>query len=234
MQGISNLTLKVGGKIYSDQAATQAFLDLGVDGIRAFAWQIGSAAAADQVKKGNEISGIFVDGRASRGPDEMKRNIVWEFSVSNSQLTKAVKEALEMLRQLSFSFARNPEGDIADSWHIYINEKKASINDLDNVVAGKDDVRITSDKVYARFLEKGYWASGTTKALKRQSRRGVKALSQGRQFRKNLSVTNEVVRSLKPKYKAIGISNVWYDSNPTRGPQGRWPAIVFNLRKRAL
>lgn len=234
MQGISNLTLKVDGKIYADAAVTQAFLDLGVDGIRALAWQVGSQAADDQVKKGNEISGIFVDGRSARSPDEMKRNIVWEFTVGNSQLTKAVQEALSMVRQLSYSFARSPEGQMADSWHVYINERKASINDLENVVAGKDDVRITSDKVYARFLEKGYWASGTTKALKRQSRRGVKALSQGRQFRKNLSVTNEVVRSLKPKYKAVSISNVWYDRNPNSGPQGRWPAIVFNIRKRAL
>lgn len=234
MQGISDLTLKVDGKIYADAAVTQAFLDLGVDGIRAFAWQVGSQAADDQVRKGNEISGIFVDGRPARAPDEMKRNIVWEFSVSNSQLSKAVQEALSMVRQLSYSFARTPEGHMADSWHIYINERKASLNDLENVVAGKDDVRITSDKVYARFLEKGYWASGTTKALRRQGRRGVKALSNGRQFRKNLSVTNEVVRSLKSKYRAVGISNVWYDRNPNSGPQGRWPAIVFNLRKRAL
>jgi hypothetical protein len=234
MQGISNLTLRVGGKVYADAAVTQGFLDLGVDGIRAFAWQVGSDAAADQVSKGNEISGIFVDGRPSRSPDEMKRNIVWEFTVGNSQLTKAVQEALNMVRQLSYSFARTPEGHIAQSWNVYINERKATIKDLENVIPGKDDVRITSDKVYARFLEAGYWASGTTKALRRQGRRGVKALSEGRKFRKNLSVTNEVVRSLKPKYKAISISNVWYDRNPTSGPQGRWPAIVFNIRKRSL
>jgi hypothetical protein len=229
----ASLELRVGGRYYADAAIPQAFLDSGVTGIRAFAWEIGSAEAADQVRKGNEIAGIFVDGVRSRGPDQMKRDIVWEFSLGNAQLVKAVQEALGMLKELSRTYAAISTGRMSESWNVYINGKKSSIAALDDVVPGKDDVRVTSDLAYARFLEAGYW-TGSSGALKRESKRGVRALSRGKQFRASLSVTHDVARKLRGKYRAVGISDLWFDQNPGGGPRGRWPAITFNKRKRAL
>lgn len=229
----ATLEMRTGGRVLTGSQIPQAFLDLGQDGIRAYAFAVGKQAADVQVAKGNEIAGIFVDGYKNRSPEQMKRDIVWEFSIGNSQLVKAVREALELCRQLSNEYAGVSKGGMANSWSVYINGKQSTPSELENVVPGKDDVRVTSDMAYARFLEAGYW-TGSTKVLKRESKRGVKALNRGKVFRKHISVTDEVANRLRRKFKAVNISDVWYDKNPTNGIQGRWPAIVFNKRKRVL
>lgn len=235
----ANLELRVGNKYYHDSNVPQAFLDIGVDGIRAFAWAVGSEAAADQVRKGNEISGIFVDGYRSRAPSDMKRDIVWEFSVGNSQLSQAVREGLELCRMLSNAWGLNRTGGMAMSWGIYIDGKLSVPDELEKVQPGKQDVRITSNLAYARFLEVGHW-TGNAKVIKRELKRGIRTLNKGKAFRSNLSITDEVARRLKKKYKSIAISDKWYDdgNNPFEftkaNPNKRWPAIVFNKRKRVL
>jgi hypothetical protein len=234
----ATLELKIGGRSFTGAAIPEAFLAHGTKGVRAFAWDVGSAEAADQVSKGNEISGIFVDGYKGRAPDQMKRNIVWEFTIGNSQLVKAAREALDLARKYSLGFARESKGNMANSWAIYIDGKPATPDALANVTPGKEDVRITTHMAYARFLEAGYWAAGTPKVLKRELKRGIKQVSQGKAFRRNISVTDQVVRDLKNKYKAINISDVWYETAPngikTAAPNARWPAIVLNRRKRTL
>ena len=235
----ATLELTVGGRTYSDSAIPEAFFASGIKGIQALAWQVGSAEAADQVSKGNEISGIFVDGYRGRAPSEMKRNIVWEFTIGNSQIIKAAREALDLCRKYSLGFARETiTGNMANSWAIYIDGKPATPDSLEKVTPGKEDVRITTHMAYARFLEAGHWGSGTTKVLKREAKRGVRQLSQGKAFRRHISVTDQVVRDLKGKYKAINISDVWYETAPngiaTAAPNARWPAIVLNRRKRTL
>lgn len=235
----ATLELTVGGRTYSDSAISEGFYANGVKGIQALAWEVGSAEAAKQVAKGNQIAGIFVDGYRGRAPSEMKRNIVWEFTIGNSQMVKAAREALELARKYSLGFARETKtGNMANSWAIYIDGKASTPDALENVTPGKEDVRITTHMAYARFLEAGYWASGTTKVLKREAKRGVKQLSRGQAFRRHIAVTDQVVRDLKGKYKAINISDVWYETAPSgikpAGPNKRWPAIVLNRRKRTL
>lgn len=233
----ATLELRIGGRTYSGPAIPQAFLDQGQMGVRAYSYALGKEAADAQVAKGNEIAGIFVDGYKNRPYEQMKRDIVWEFSIGNSQLIKAVREALELCRQLSNEYGAQSSGGMANSWWIYINGKPSTPDDLEKVVPGKDDVRVTSSQEYARFLEAGWW-TGSTKVLKRESKRGINALNKGKVFRKHIAVTDEVARRLKRKYKAVNISDVWYESSPfghTRStPNRRWPAIVFNKRKRVL
>lgn len=233
----ATLEMRVGGKTFAGPAIPQAFLDLGNSGIRAYSYAVGKEAADTQVAKGNEIAGIFVDGYRNRPIEQMKRDIVWEFSIGNSQLVKAVREALELCRQLSNEYGAKSSGAMSNSWSVYINGKPAQPDELEKVVPGKDDVRVTSSKEYARFLEAGYW-TGSTKVLKRESTRGMRALSRGKVFRKNIAVTDEVANRLRRKYKSVNIADVWYDTSPfshTRAaPNMRWPAIVFNKRKRAL
>jgi len=232
----ATLELKVGGHTYSDQQIPQAFLDLGMDGIRAFAYSIGNEQVQEQIKKGNELAGVYVDGYASRRVDQMKRDIVWEFSLSNSQLVKAVREALEMLRKFSNSFAGKGSGKMASSWEVYVNGKPSTPDALQNVDLSKDDIKITSPLAYARFLDSGHW-TGDARVLKREAKRGVKALNKGKIFRMHIAVTEEVASRLSRAYKTIYISDKWFEqsdftSSFKTSKDSRWPAITFSKRKK--
>lgn len=240
----ASLEMKVGGRTVRGEAVPEEFLALGLEGIRAFAFAVGNEIAAEQVRKGNEVTGIFVDGRRTRSPDGMKRNIVWEFATgAGSNLRKAVEEALKMCAEFSTSFALNGEGHMANSWHVRVDgDRVDDLSVLDKLRPGKNDVRVTSGLPYARFLESGHW-TGDLRTLKREGRRGVRALTKGKIFKKHIAVTHEVSTRLARKYKSLAISDVWYEDNPfgyafvnpkTKQADTRWPSIVFNIRKRAL
>lgn len=234
-----DLVVSANGKSAIVERIPQEFLDLGVNGLRAYCFSIGDTASKDQISKGNELQGIFVDGYGSRPASEMKRNIVWEFGASNrDQLKRAVQEAIDSLFRLSNQYAAEGEGNIANSWMVYINGKPATIADLDNVKPGRDDVRVTSHQPYARFLESGKWAGdhALNKRLKR-----AKGILKSHRFRRHVAVTKTVGDAIARKYKSIAVSDRWYENNPFGYNFGaekwgkastRWPAIVFNLRKR--
>ncbi|CAB4132237.1 hypothetical protein UFOVP139_52 [uncultured Caudovirales phage] len=240
----TSLEMKIGGRTFRGEAIPEEFLALGADGIRAFAFAVGNEAAEDQARKGNPTTGIFVDGYRGRSPEDMKRNIVWEFaSGAGSNLRKAVEEALVLCEQLSMSYAGAPKGHMANSWQVwYKGAKLDDLSVLDTLRPGHEDVRITSDMPYARFLESGHW-TGDTRVLKREGRRGVRALTRGKIFKKHIAVTDEVSNKLDRKYKSLKIADAWYDKNPfgyafadpkTKIADTRWPSIVFNIRKRML
>lgn len=231
-----------GGKKIPSGQIPEAFLKYGLDGIRAFSFQIGNEQAEAQERKGNKVAFISVDGYKFRSPSEMKRNITWDFSKANSQLKAAVIDALSMLRSNSLSLAGDPTGAMAESWGLYINGKPATIEVLDEVRIGQDDIRITSHLAYARFLEAGYWTG--TKALQKRLSRGQKRLA-GKRIRGNLAATQIVSNALARQYKGLSIADVWYDGKNHPNPFGynfgdspmgkaRWPAIVFNVRKRVI
>jgi hypothetical protein len=233
---IKNLEIQFNGKRVEHSQVPAEFLDFGLKGLRAYAFSIGNEAANDQVKKGNRIDFISVDGRKGRSPQEMKRNITWYFSLNQSLLIKAVSEALEMARKLSISYAADPSGRMADSWGLYINGKPASLNALENVKFGKggDDIRITSNLPYARFLEAGNWAG--TKSLSKRLTRAQRML-EGKKVRGQVSVTKAVSDSLRRKYPGLKIADLWYEQNPfgfNAGKDRRHPAIVFNKIMRVV
>lgn len=232
----ANIEVRWGGKYIPSAQVPQEFLDMGLKGIRAFAFSAGDEVAKDQVAKGNELAFISVDGYKFRPPTEMKRNIVWEFTHNNSQLITAVQEALAQLKSYSTSYAGDPSGAMAQSWGIYINGKPATIDQLEDVKP-KDDVRITSDLKYARRLEAGYWTG--TKALVKRQKRAERVMA-GKRVRGHVAATKTVADSLSRKYKGLFIRDVWYEQNPfgynfgTTAGRMRWPAIVFNRRKRNM
>ena len=227
--------MTVDGKKMPATVIPEEFLKLGVRGIQAFAFRVGSADAKDQERKGNELAYISVDNYASRPVTQMKRNIRWHFSLKNAQLVKAVAEALEQLRKLSRTFARHATGKMADSWDLYIDGKKATLFDLENIqVDDKKDVRITSNLPYARWLESGHWAA--TRSLKKRLTRAQRQL-EGKKVRSQIAVTKTVANSMRKKYPLIAISDVWYQNDPfgfSFGKDRRHPAIKFTLRKRVI
>lgn len=206
----------------------------GLNDLRAYAWSVGDQVAKDQISKGNELSIVMVDGSSSKSPKEMRRDITWYFNLNNQQLVKAVSEALDMLRKLSISYARQATGKMADSWGLYINGKKADLFDLENIRAGDgSDIRISSPLPYARWLESSHWAGGT--ALRKRLKRAQRQID-GKRYRGHIAVTKAVANSMRKKYKNIGISDVWYEDaeNPFQlkgGRDKRHPALKFNLKK---
>jgi hypothetical protein len=239
----STLELRTSKGTFIDSGIPAAFLDLGQDGIRAFAFAIGQEEASRQITLGNELAGIYVDGTLSRPVNQMKRNIVWEFTNGNNeQLVRAVTEALELCRKLSNEYAFEKTGDMAMSWGVYINGKQSSVDALYDVDTRKDDIRITSKEAYARFLEAGNWTG--TKIQIREAKRGDRRMKAGKTFRKHVAVTDTVAATIKRKYKSISASDKWYESNNPFGynfaskktgkSSSRWPAIIFNKRKGAF
>lgn len=234
--GAAALQVEFNGKRIEHSQVPAAFLEHGLKGLRAYAFALGNEAANEQIRKGNELSFISVDGKRNRSPDEMKRNIVWLFNLKQSLLIKAVSEALEMAQRLSRSYAANPTGRMADSWGLYINGKPAPLSALENVKFGKDadDVRITSNMPYARFLEAGNWAGA--KSLSKRMKRAQRML-EGKKVRGQVSVTKAIANSLRRKYPGLKITDLWYDQSPfgfTTGKDRRHPAVVFNTLMRVI
>ena len=230
------LEIEYDGKRIAHSQVPAAFLESGLKGLRAYAFALGNEAANDQIKKGNELSFISVDNRRNRSPDEMKRDISWYFNLKQSLLLKAVTEALEMAQKLSRSYAAEPTGAMADSWGLYINGKPATISQLENVKLGKggDDVRITSNLPYARFLEAGNWASA--RSLKKRMKNAQRQL-EGKKVRSQVSVTKAIANSLRRKYPGLKITDLWYTDSPfnfTTGTNRRHPAVVFNTIMRVV
>jgi hypothetical protein len=211
------------------------FLKLGTAGVRAFAYKTGNEIVQKEIRKGNELAGMYVDGYKYRPVDQMKRNIVWEFANGNSQLKRAVRDAIEQLRGYSLQYARESTGNIANSWGVYVNGKPTTYEQLDSVDLAKDDVRVTSHQQYARWLESGKWAKYTI--LDRRTK-NVQRQNAGKKFRSSVAVTKTVATALKRKYKSIYINDEWYDQNPFGYNFGfgkgrlRWPAIRFQKPKR--
>jgi len=228
------LISKNGKMIASGVQVPKAFLDFGVRGIRAYAWQIGSEIATDQERKGNPISGIYVDGYKSRSPEQMKRNITWEFAPS-TVIKKAIREALDMAKSLSISLARQPTGKIANSWDLYVNGVKTNVETLDiSKIKPEDDLRITSDQVYARFLESGKW--GGTKSLEKRFKQAQARINRKR-YRGAINLTATIAVKLQRKYKSIVVTDKWYESGKAPipisfGKDQRWPAILFGFRRK--
>jgi len=180
---------KSGKLIASGVQVPAAFLDYGARGIRAYAYKIGSDIAAKQEAKGNMVSAFYVDGYKSRNPEQMKRNLTWEFGASNV-MKKAIEDALDMAKSLSISLAREPSGQMSNSWGLYINGVKREVNSVDfSKLKTDDDVRITSDKQYARFLESGKWAG--TKALQRRLKKAQARMNRKR-YRGAVNVTKNI------------------------------------------
>lgn len=227
------LISKNGRMIASGVQVPAAFLDFGVRGIRAYAWKIGSEIADAQEKKGNPVSGIYVDGYRSRSPENMKRNIVWEFAPS-SLIKKAIQEALDMAKSLSMSLARQPTGQMASSWGLYVNGAKTSVDSLDTTkLKPQDDIRITSDEMYARFLESGKWAG--TKSLQKRFKKAQAKMNRKR-YRGAINLTKTIAVKLQKKYKSIVVTDKWYESGKSPvpisfGKDQRWPAILFGFRR---
>lgn len=234
--GAAALQVEFDGKRIEHSQVPAAFLASGLKGLRAYAFALGNQAANEQIKKGNELSFISVDGYKNRSPDEMKRNITWFFNLKQSLLVKAVSEALAMAQTLSRSYAANSTGAMADSWGLYINGKLAQLSDLENVKFGKDadDVRITSNLPYARNLESGKWAGA--KSLRKRVNRAQKILD-GKKARSQVSVTKTIANSLRRKYPGLKITDLWYTDSPfnfTAGRDRRHPAVVFNTIMRVV
>lgn len=234
--GAAALQVEYDGKRIIHSQVPAAFLESGLKGLRAYAFALGNEAANQQIKKGNELSFISVDGRKNRSPDEMKREISWFFNLNQSLLMKAVSEALEMAQKLSRSYAREATGAMADSWGLYINGKPAPLSALENVKFGKDgdDVRITSNLPYARYLEAGNWAG--TRSLQKRFKRAQRQL-EGKKARGQVSVTKAIANSLRRKYPGLKITDLWYDQSPfgfTTGKDRRHPAVVFNTIMRVV
>ena len=226
----AELTLRVGNRIVSGSAVPQEFIDFGTRGIRAYAYYVGNTEAQKQIQAGNELAGVFVDGRQGSSFETMKREIVWEFSQGNSNLIRAVEDALDRLKQLSNTWAAKPSGGMASSWALYINGVRSAPAALANSKRG-DDIRVTSPEKYARFLESGHW--GGTKSLQKRLTRAERRLA-GRRVRGKVAITATVALALSRKYKALIISDVWYEQNPFGydfGKGQRWPAIVFKIRR---
>jgi hypothetical protein len=230
------LEIQYDGKRITHSQVPAAFLASGLRGLRTYAFALGNEAANDQIKKGNELSFISVDNRRNRSPDEAKRNISWYFNLKQSLLLKAVSEALEMARKLSRSYARESTGAMADSWGLYINGKEAPLSALENVKLGKDgdDVRITSNLPYARYLESGNWAG--TKSLQKRLKRAQRQL-EGKRVRGQVSVTKAIANSMRRKYPGLKITDLWYSDSPfnfTAGRDRRHPSVVFNTIMRVV
>ena len=224
---------KSGKLIASGVQVPAAFLDYGARGIRAYAYKIGSDIAAKQEAKGNMVSAFYVDGYKSRNPEEMKRNLTWEFGASNV-MKKAIEDALDMAKSLSISLAREPSGQMSNSWGLYINGVKREVNSVDfSKLKTDDDVRITSDKQYARFLESGKWAG--TKALQRRLKKAQARMNRKR-YRGAVNVTKNIAVKLKNRYKSIVVTDKWYESGKSPipiafGKDQRWPAVLFGFRR---
>lgn len=214
---------------------SEEFLKLGTAGVRAFAYKTGNDIVQKEIRKGNELAGMFVDGYKYRPVDQMKRNIVWEFARGNSQLKIAVRDAIEQLRNYSLQYAGEASGEMANSWGVYVNGKATTWENLDSVDLANDDVRVTSKLKYARWLESGRWTG--TKILKRRMNRAER-IAMGKKARSSVVVTKTVAMALKRKYKSIYINDEWYDNNPFGYNFGfgkgrlRWPAIRFQKPKR--
>jgi hypothetical protein len=210
------------------------FLKLGTAGVRAFAYKTGNEIVQKEIRKGNELAGMYVDGYSYRPVKEMKRNIVWEFAKGNSQLKRAVRDAIEQLRSYSLQYGGQSTGSMANSWSVYVNGKPTTYEQLDSVDLEKDDVRVTSHLQYTRWLESGRWTG--TKILERRSRNAQRQ-SLGKKVRSSVAVTKTVAMALKRKYKSIYINDEWYDQNPFGYNFGfgkgrlRWPAIRFQKPK---
>lgn len=224
---------KNGRLVASGIQVPNAFLDYGVRGIRAYAYSIGSDIASNQESKGNPVSAFYVDGYKSRNPEQMKRNLTWEFGSSNV-MKKAIEEALDMAKSLSLSLARQPTGDMSNSWGLYINGVKREVNSVDfSKIKVDDDVRITSDKQYARYLESGKWSG--TKALQRRLKKSQARINRKR-YRGAVNVTKNIAVKLKRKYKSIVVTDKWYESGKSPipiafGKDQRWPAVLFGFRR---
>jgi hypothetical protein len=224
------LQLKVGNRYVKGSAVPKEFLDFGVRGIQAFAYAKGMDVVNAQLRKGNELAGFFVDGRQGTSPEMMRKNYRWEFSQGGSNMVAAIEEALSQLASLSNSYGARSTGRIASSWAVYVNGVKSSPEAAGKAKRG-DDIRITSDEAYARFLEAGNW-SGTESLVKR-SKRAVR-ISEGKRVRARVNITKRVANSLSRKYKSLVISDVWYEQNPfgySFGKDQRWPAIKFLVRR---
>lgn len=211
--------------------------EFGINELRAYAYDFGNQIAQEQIRMGNELSSVLVDGSTSRSPKEMRRNITWYFDINNQFLIKAVSEALDQLRRLSTSYARTATGKMAESWDLYIDGKKSTLFDLEGVKSGDGkDIRISSPLPYARWLESSHWAGGT--ALRKRVRRAQRRM-EGKRYRGHVAVTKTVANSLRSKYKNIAISDVWYDTseNPfpvSGGRDKRWPALKFRVKKGSI
>lgn len=228
--------VRINGKLVESGVNYPKSLDeFGLNDLRAYAYSVGDQLAQDQIKKGNELSVVMVDGSANKSPTTMRRDISWYFSLNNQALIKAVSESLEMLRKLSMTYARQATGKMAGSWDIYINGKKSTLFDLEDIKIGDGkDIRISSPLPYARWLESSHWAGGT--ALRKRVKRAQRQID-GKRYRGHIAVTKTVANSMRNKYRNISISDVWYDTNENPftqlkgGKDRRHPAIKFRLKK---
>jgi hypothetical protein len=233
MQNQIEFRTKNGRLVASGVQVPAAFLEYGSRGIRAYAYNIGSDIARKQEAKGNPISAFYVDGYKSRNPEQMKRNLTWEFGSSNV-MRKAIEEGLELAKRLSLSLARQPTGSMSSSWGLYINGVKREVNSVDfSKLKTDDDVRITSDKQYARYLESGKWAG--SKALQRRMKKAQARINRKR-YRGAVNVTKNIAVKLKNKYKSIVVTDKWYESGKSPipiafGKDQRWPAVLFGFRR---
>lgn len=223
-----------GGRIVATGAQVpDAFLAFGARGVRAYAYAVGSEIASKQEAKGNPVSAFYVDGYVSRNPENMKRNLTWEFSKS-SVIVAAIKEALEMAKSLSISLAREPSGMMSESWALYVNGTETDVNSLDGAkLKVDDDIRITSNLKYARYLESGKWAG--TKNLSRRFKKAQARLNRKR-YRGATNLTKTIAVRLKKKYKSIVVTDKWYESGKSPipiafGKDQRWPAVLFGFRR---
>ncbi len=224
------LQLKVGNRYVTGGAVPAEFLAFGARGIRAFAYAKGMEVVNDQVRKGNEVVGFFVDGRLNVNPETMRKNYRWEFSQGGSNMVAAIEEALTQLADLSNSYGAQSTGRMASSWAVYVNGAKSSPEAAGKAKRG-DDIRITSDEAYARHLEAGNW-TGAQSLVRRLKR--AKQITEGKKARARVSITKRVANSLSRKYKSLVISDVWYEQNPfgySFGKDQRWPAIKFLVRR---
>ncbi len=226
-----DLQLKVGNRYVKGSAVPAEFLAFGARGIRAFAYAKGMDVVNDQVRKGNEVAGFFVDGRRGISPEMMQKNYRWEFSQGGSNMVAAIEEALTQLADLSNSYGARSTGRIARSWAVYVNGVKSSPSAAGKAKQG-DDIRITSHEPYARHLEAGNWTGA--QSLVRRLRR-AKRVSEGKQARARVTITKRVANSLQRKYKSLIVADVWYEQNPfgySFGKDQRWPAIKFMVRRK--
>jgi hypothetical protein len=224
------LQLKVGSRYVTGSAVPKEFLDYGARGIRAFAYAKGMDVVNDQIRKGNKVAGFFVDGRLHTDPEKVRKNYRWEFSQGGSNMVAAIEEALTRLADLSNSYSSRSTGQIASSWAVYINGVKSTPRAAGKAQQG-DDIRITSDEAYARFLESGNWTG--MKSLVKRAKRAIR-ISEGKRVRARVNITKVVANALNRKYKALAIFDVWYEQNPFGydfGKGQRWPAIKFEVRR---
>ena len=201
------------------------------DDIQRVLRSVAATAITEQLKLGNPLSNLVIDGSGAKSIDTAQR-LIQAYFTDRETLRKAVYEAWSITQRLT----RIDTGRAQSSYQLWFdnspigNAPSACDAYIEKMDTGKDFFRIVGPLVpYGRKL---YWNPATNgKKQKYTKRKIAKVGNTVFKVVRTKGIMSQVADQLKRKYKGLAIADSWVTTAALPG-DGRTPALYLGFKKK--